>query len=83
MAATDHHGSHGGGDHRPTTGQLSPNEHRQHAGPDEHGGHDAGHGGHLAPLLGLPGGHHPVVEEAAPHLAQHPGHVVGHPDVAP
>ena len=45
MAATDHHGSHGGGDHRPATGQLSPNEHRQHAGPDEHGGHDAGHGG--------------------------------------
>ena len=45
MAATDHHGSHGGGDHRPTTGQLSPNEHRQHAGPDEHGGHDAGQAG--------------------------------------
>ena len=48
MAATDHHGSHGGGDHRPATGQLSPNEHRQHAEPDEHGGHGghAGHGGH-------------------------------------
>ena len=45
MAATDHHGSHGGGDHRPATGQVSPNEHRQHAEPDEHGGHDAGHGG--------------------------------------
>jgi P-type Cu2+ transporter len=46
MAATDHHGSHGGGDHSPATGQLSPNEHRQHAEPDEHGGHGAGHGGH-------------------------------------
>jgi P-type Cu2+ transporter len=46
MAATDHHDSHGGGDHGPGTGQLSPNEHRQHAEPDEHGGHGGGHGGH-------------------------------------
>src|SRR5215213_8270643 len=48
MAATDHHGSHGGGDHSPATDQLSPNEHRQHAEPDEHGGrgHGTGHGGH-------------------------------------
>jgi Cu2+-exporting ATPase len=49
----EHHGGHGaqGGDHRPATGQLSPNEHRQHAEPDEHTGHaqrdeHAGHGGH-------------------------------------
>jgi Cu2+-exporting ATPase len=46
MAGTDHHGSHGGGDHSPATGELSPNEHRQHAEPDEHSGHGAGHGGH-------------------------------------
>jgi Cu2+-exporting ATPase len=46
MAATDHHGSHGGGDHSPATDQLSPNEHRQHAERDEHGGHGTGHGGH-------------------------------------
>jgi len=46
MAATGHHG-HGahGGDHRPATGELSPNEHRQHAEPDTHGG-PGGHGGH-------------------------------------
>ena len=49
----EHHGGHGaqGGDHRPATGQLSPNEHRQHAEPDEHTGHGhqgghADHGGH-------------------------------------
>src|SRR5215218_8459379 len=54
------HAGHGaqGGDHRPGTGQLSPNEHRQHAEPDTHGGpgpaggheghgaHGGGHGGH-------------------------------------
>ena len=46
------HAGHGaqGGDHRPGTGQLSPNEHRQHAEPDEHGGPVAhgDHGGHGA-----------------------------------
>jgi Cu2+-exporting ATPase len=53
------HGTHGDdhsahGDHSPTTGQLSPNEHRQHAEPDEHGGPPAHgeHGGH-----GAHGGH--------------------------
>jgi P-type Cu2+ transporter len=52
MAATGHHG-HGahGGDYSPAAGQLSPNEHRQHAEPDEHGG-PAGHEGH-----GAHGGH--------------------------
>src|SRR4029453_9457182 len=42
-----------GGDHRPGTGQLSPNEHRQHAEPDTHGGPAAGHEGH-----GAHGGEH-------------------------
>jgi Cu2+-exporting ATPase len=55
MAANGHHSSHGhgahGGDHSPATDELSPNQHRQHAEPDEHGGpasHGAhgGHGGH-------------------------------------
>jgi P-type Cu2+ transporter len=52
------HAGHGaqGGDHRPGTGQLSPNEHRQHAEADTHGGpadgleghgaHGGGHGAH-------------------------------------
>jgi P-type Cu2+ transporter len=46
----EHHGGHGaqGGDHSPTTGQLSPNEHRQHAEPDTHGGPAGGHEGHGA-----------------------------------
>jgi Cu2+-exporting ATPase len=52
----EHHGYGAqGGDHSPATGQLSPNEHRQHAEPDEHGGlagGDEGHGGH-----GAHGGH--------------------------
>jgi P-type Cu2+ transporter len=50
----EHHGGHGaqGGDHSPATGQLSPNEHRQHAEPDEHGGPAGGHEGH-----GAHGGH--------------------------
>jgi Cu2+-exporting ATPase len=43
----EHHAGHGGADHSPTTGQLSPNEHRQNAEPDEHGGH-GGHGDHAA-----------------------------------
>src|SRR5215213_8543289 len=44
------HAGHGGqgGDHRPGTGQLSPNEHRQHAEPDTHGGPAGGHEGHGA-----------------------------------
>jgi P-type Cu2+ transporter len=44
------HAGHGaqGGDHRPGTGQLSPNEHRQHAEPDTHGGLAGGHEGHGA-----------------------------------
>jgi Cu2+-exporting ATPase len=51
MATHEHHGGHGGADHRPAADQLSPNEHRQHTEPDEHGGpggHGAhgGHGGH-------------------------------------
>jgi P-type Cu2+ transporter len=46
MATHEHHASHGGADHHPAADQLAPNEHRQHAGPDEHGGHDGGHGGH-------------------------------------
>jgi P-type Cu2+ transporter len=48
MASHQHHAGHGGGDHSPATGQLSPNEHRQHAEPDEHSGHGqhGGHGGH-------------------------------------
>jgi Cu2+-exporting ATPase len=58
--ATSHHGSHGahgddhsahGGDHSPVTDKLSPNQHRQHAEPDEHTGHGQ-HGGH-----GAHGGH--------------------------
>jgi Cu2+-exporting ATPase len=46
----EHHGGHGaqGGDHSPATGQLSPNEHRQHAEPDTHGGPAGGHEGHAA-----------------------------------
>src|SRR5215218_1518248 len=50
----EHHGGHGaqGGDHSPATGQLSPNEHRQHAEPDTHGGPAGGHEGH-----GAHGGH--------------------------
>jgi Cu2+-exporting ATPase len=63
MAATGHHG-HGGahhgrddheGDHSPPTGRLSPNEHRQHAEPDEHGGPAGGHEGHDG--HGAHGGH--------------------------
>ena len=49
MASHDHAGH--GADHSPATDQLSPNEHRQHAEPDEHGG-PAGHEGH-----GAHGGH--------------------------
>jgi P-type Cu2+ transporter len=49
-AEMDHedHAGHGaqGGDHRPGTGQLSPNEHRQHAEPDTHGGPAGGHDAH-------------------------------------
>jgi Cu2+-exporting ATPase len=50
----EYHGGHGThrGDHSPATGQLSPNEHRQHAEPDTHGGHGGGHEGH-----GAHGGH--------------------------
>jgi P-type Cu2+ transporter len=53
MAATGHHGqgAHGDG-HSPANGQLSPNEHRQHAEPDDHGGPAGGHEGH-----GAHGGH--------------------------
>jgi P-type Cu2+ transporter len=49
MDHEDHTG-HGaqGGDHRPGTGQLSPNEHHQHAEPDTHGGPAGGHDGHGA-----------------------------------
>jgi Cu2+-exporting ATPase len=51
MSTHEHNAGHGGADHRPAADQLSPNEHRQHAEPDEHGGpggHGAhgGHGGH-------------------------------------
>ena len=50
MATHEHHASHGGADHHPAADQLSPNQHRQHAEPDEHGGPrrraTAGHGGH-------------------------------------
>jgi P-type Cu2+ transporter len=51
--ATHDHGAHGG-NHSPVTDQLSPNEHRQHAEADEHGGpaghdgHGGGHGDHAA-----------------------------------
>jgi P-type Cu2+ transporter len=45
MATHEHHAGHGGADHHPTADQLSPNGHRQHAEPDEHGG-PGGHGGH-------------------------------------
>jgi P-type Cu2+ transporter len=45
MATHDHHAGHGGADHHPAADQLSPNDHRQHAEPDEHGG-PGGHGGH-------------------------------------
>jgi Cu2+-exporting ATPase len=53
MASHEHHAGHGhsGAGHNPATDQLSPNEHRQHAEPDEHGG-PGGHGGH-----GEHGGH--------------------------
>src|SRR5215207_1316981 len=45
MATHEHHAGHGGADHHPAADQLSPNDHRQHAEPDEHGG-PGGHGGH-------------------------------------
>jgi Cu2+-exporting ATPase len=45
MATHEHHASHGGAEHRPAADQPSPDEHRQHAEPDEHGG-PGGHGGH-------------------------------------
>jgi P-type Cu2+ transporter len=48
------HGAHGGED-SPATAELSPNEHRQHAEPDEHGG-PAAHGEHDA--HGAHGGEH-------------------------
>jgi P-type Cu2+ transporter len=48
MATHEHHAGHGGADHHPAADQLSPNDHRQHAEPDEHGGPggSGGHGGH-------------------------------------
>ena len=48
MDHEDHAGHGAQGDHRPGTGQLSPNEHRQHAEPDTHGGPAGGHEGHGA-----------------------------------
>jgi P-type Cu2+ transporter len=45
MESHEHHAGHGGADHHPAADQLSPNDHRQHAEPDEHGG-PGGHGGH-------------------------------------
>jgi P-type Cu2+ transporter len=61
------HGGHGaqGGDHRPGTGQLSPNEHRQHAEPDSHGGPAGGHEGH-----GAHGGEHGAHGGHGDHAAQ-------------
>jgi Cu2+-exporting ATPase len=51
MATRDHHASHEASEHHTANGQLSPNEHRQHAERDEHTGHGqpgghAGHGNH-------------------------------------
>ena len=63
------HAGHGaqGGDHRPGTGQLSPNEHRQHAEPDTHGGPGpaGGHEGH-----GAHGGEHGAHGGHGDHAAQ-------------
>src|SRR4029453_2906375 len=54
-----------GGDHRPGTGQLSPNEHRQHAEPNTHGGPAGGHEGH-----GAHGGEHGAHGGHGDHAAQ-------------
>src|SRR5215212_3007796 len=61
------HAGHGaqGGDHRPGTSQLSPNEHRQHADPDTHGGPAGGHEGH-----GAHGGEHGAHGGHGDHAAQ-------------
>jgi P-type Cu2+ transporter len=61
------HAGHGaqGGDHSPGTGQLSPNEHRQHAEPDTHGGPVGGHEGH-----GAHGGEHGAHGGHGDHAAQ-------------
>jgi Cu2+-exporting ATPase len=65
----EHHAGHGaqGGDHRPATGQLSPNEHRQHAKPDEHSG-PAAHGERDA--HGAHGGEHGAHGGHGDHAAQ-------------
>jgi P-type Cu2+ transporter len=60
------HGAHGG-EHRPTTDELSPNQHRQHAEPDEHGG-PAAHGEHDA--HGAHGGEHGAHGGHGDHAAQ-------------
>jgi P-type Cu2+ transporter len=61
-----HHGAHGG-EHSPATAGLSPNAHRQHAEPDEHGG-PAAHGEHDA--HGAHGGEHRAHGGHGDHAAQ-------------
>jgi P-type Cu2+ transporter len=60
------HGAHGG-EHSPATAGLSPNAHRQHAEPDEHGG-PAAHGEHDA--HGAHGGEHGAHGGHGDHAAQ-------------
>jgi P-type Cu2+ transporter len=60
------HGAHGG-EHSPATAGLSPNAHRQHAEPDEHGG-PAAHGEHDA--HGAHGGEHRAHGGHGDHAAQ-------------
>jgi P-type Cu2+ transporter len=68
----EHHASHHGrgahgGEHSPATAGLSPNGHRQHAEPDEHGG-PAVHGEHGA--HGAHGGEHGAHGGHGDHAAQ-------------
>src|SRR5215211_5763973 len=65
-ASRSGHGAHGG-EHIPATDELSPNEHRQHAEPDEHGG-PAAHGEHDA--HGAHGGEHAGHGGHGDHAAQ-------------
>jgi Cu2+-exporting ATPase len=60
------HGAHGG-EHSPATAGLSPNGHRQHVEPDEHGG-PAAHGEHDA--HGAHGGEHGAHGGHGDHAAQ-------------
>jgi Cu2+-exporting ATPase len=65
-ASRSGHGAHEG-EHSPATDELSPNEHRQYAEPDEHGG-PAAHGEHDA--HGAHGGEHAGHGGHGDHAAQ-------------